>query len=119
MQKRSHGDIVANTLQYYRERTKSNNDRTPHLYLDIKKKLQKIAEEGKRVLIDTKDSYSVQTVCLKFDYISDRWARGTSICYLDGKEVKVPYTIHYSDIVCSRMNVKVIMEGDNPFGERH
>ncbi|AYJ76331.1 hypothetical protein BSP12_145 [Bacillus phage BSP12] len=114
----NHGDIVANTLQYYRERTKSNSTQTPVLYLDIKKKLLKTIEEGKRVLIDIKDSYSVQTVVVRFEYVHDRWAMGKSICYLDGKEVKVPYTIHYSDIICNRMKVKVITEGDNPFEQR-
>ncbi|AXH71183.1 hypothetical protein BSP38_141 [Bacillus phage BSP38] len=115
----NHGDIVANTLQYYRERTSSSGTRTPNPYLDIKKELEKTMKEGKRVLIDIRDSYSVQTVVLRFDRVYDRWAKGSSVCYLEGKEVEVPYTIHYSDIICSRMKVKVITEGDNPFEQRH
>lgn len=117
MQKDSHGDIVANTLQYYRERTQSSDTHAPKPYLDIQKRLQKTVDEGKRVLIDIKDSYSVQTVVVKFEYVHDRWAMGKSICYLDGQEVAVPYTIHYSDIFCKRLKVKVIAEGENPFAE--
>jgi len=119
LRKDSHGDIIANTLMYYRERTKSTDTRTPEPYLDIKRKLQKTMKEGKRVLIDVKDSYSVQTVIVEFEYIGNRWAMGKSICYLNGEEVKVPYTIHYSDIWCKRLGIKVITEGDNPFSERN
>jgi predicted metal-dependent RNase len=115
VQKDSHGDIVANTLQYYRERTKSNDTHAPKPYSDIQRKLQKTVDEGKRVLIDIKDSYSVQTVVVRFEYVHDRWAMGKSICYLDGAEVEVPYTIHFSDIYCKRLKIKVIAEGENPF----
>ncbi|AIW03269.1 hypothetical protein CPT_Mater112 [Bacillus phage Mater] len=117
MQKDSHGDIITNTLQYYRERTKSTNTQAPKPYLSIQQKLQKIAAEGKRVLIDIKDSYSVQTVVVRFDYVHDRWATGKSICYLEGEEVEVPYSIHFSDIYCKRLKIKVIAEGENPFEE--
>ncbi|QQO41342.1 hypothetical protein 015DV004_127 [Bacillus phage 015DV004] len=118
MMKDSPGDIIASTLEYYRERTKSNDTKVPTPYLEIKKKLQKTVEEGKKVLIDVKDSYSVQTVVVRFEYIHDRWAMGKSICYLDGEEVEVPYTIHYSDIYCDKTKIKVITEGENPFERR-
>jgi hypothetical protein len=115
LQKDSHGDIVANTLQYYRERVGNINTGTPIPYAEIKNFLQKTIDEGKRVLIDIKDSYSVQTVVVRFEYVHDRWAMGKSICYLEGQEVEVPYTIHYSDIFCKRLKIKTIVEGDNPF----
>lgn len=115
----SHGDLVANTLQHYRERTKSSEGRNPKPYTDIQKMLQETVTAGKRVLIDIKDSYSVQTVIVKFEYVNERWAMGKSICYLDGEEIYVPYTIHYSDILCKRMKIKVIVEGANPFGSKH
>ena len=119
MQKDSHGDIVANTLEYYRERTRNNDLKVPKAYQEISQKLQKTIDEGKQVLIDIKDSYSVQTVVVRFEYVHDRWAMGKSICYSGGEEVEVPYTIHYSDIYCKKMKVKVITEGENPFGKRH
>lgn len=115
VQKDSHGELVANTLQYYRERTKSVDKSAPKPYLSIKQKLQQTVSEGKRVLIDIKDSYSVQTVVVRFEYVSDRWAMGKSICYLEGEEVEVPYSIHFSDILCKRLKIKVITEGENPF----
>ena len=118
LQKDSHGDIVANTLQHYRERIYSSDTEVPKPYLEIKKFIQKTIDEGKRVLIDVKDSYSVQTVVVRFEYVHDRWAMGKSICYLEGKEVEVPYTIHYSDIFCKRLKIKTIVEGDNPFKRR-
>lgn len=119
LQKDSHGDIVADTLQYYRERTSSSDTKVPKPYAEIKKYLQSTIDEGKRVLIDIKDSYSVQTVVVRFEYVGDRWAMGKSICYLEGQEVEVPYTIHYSDIFCKRSKIKIIVEGDNPFKRRH
>jgi len=109
----SHGDIVADTLNQYRDRIKEE-DGTPEPYLRIQKKLQKIANEGKKVLVDIRDSYSTQTVVLKFGYIGTRWAMGKSVCYTSEGEVKVPYTIHYSDIVSQKSNIKFIVEGENP-----
>ena len=118
MQKDSHGDIVANTLSYYRERTSNNDSHTPKPYLEIQKKIQRLVDSGKKVLIDIKDSYSVQTVVVRFEYASDRWAMGKSVCYLEGQEVEIPYTIHYSDVYCKKMKVKMVAEGDNPFAKR-
>lgn len=115
LQKDSHGDIVANTLQHYRERTSSKDIAAPKPYSEIKRTLQRTIDEGKRVLIDIKDSYSVQTVVVRFQGVYNSWALGKSICYLDGEEVEVPYTIHYSDIYCKRLKIKTIVEGENPF----
>lgn len=114
LQKDSHGDIIANTLQYYRERTNYDDTEVPKPYQEIKEKLQRTIDEGKRVLIDIKDSYSVQTVIVRFEFVHDYWAMGKSICYTSEGEVEVPYTIHYSDIYCKKSNMKVIVEGENP-----
>lgn len=113
---KDHSDIVTDTLDYYRNRTDSTNLSTPKPYMTIKNKLQRTIDEGKRVLIDIKDSYSVQTVVLRLDFVSDRWARGVSVCYSEEGEVLVPYTIHFSDILCKSAKIKVIAEGENPFG---
>jgi predicted metal-dependent RNase len=118
LQKASHGDIVANTLQYYRERTKSSDLKTPSPYLEIQRLFEKTVADGKRVLIDVKDSYSVQTVVVRFEYVASRWAMGKAVCYLEGNEVEVPYTIHYSDVFCKRLKIKTIVEGENPFEGR-
>lgn len=115
MRKDSYGDIVTNTLEFYRERTRHDSSGVPKPYQKIKQKLQKTIDEDKRVLIDIKDSYSVQTVVVQFEYVNDRWAMGKSICYLEGEEVRVPYTIHYSDIYCKKSKIKIITEGENPF----
>ncbi|AMQ66646.1 hypothetical protein BH753_gp164 [Bacillus phage Shbh1] len=115
MHKDSHGDIIVDTLQHYRERITDKDSDVPKPYQEIKKKLIKAMQEGKRVLIDIKDSYSVQTVVVRFEYIHDRWAMGKSICYTEDGEIEVPYTIHYSDVYCRRTKIKVITEGENPF----
>ncbi len=115
MYKDTYGDVVANTLQCYRERTQSNDTVSPTPYKDIKAMLIKTMEEGKRVLLDIKDSYNTQTVVVLFEKVYDRWAMGTAVCYFEGEEIKVPYTIHYSDILCKHINIKVIVEGENPF----
>lgn len=115
MHKEDYGDVVVNILDYYRERTKSDDHDVPPPYLEIKKKLTKVMKEGKKVLIDIKDSYSVQTVVVKLEYVHDRWVLGKSTCYHDGMEVEVPYTVHYSDIYSKQSKIKFIVEGDNPF----
>jgi predicted metal-dependent RNase len=115
LQRNSRGDVVAHTLQYFRERTASNDTQAPEPFADIREMLKKTVEEGKRVLIDIKESYSVQTVVVRVEYIGARWAMGKSICYQEGEEVEVPYTIHFTDILCKKLKIKVITEGENPF----
>lgn len=110
----THGDIVASTLEYYRQRTKENDSDVPEPYLRIQRKLEKTVEREQKVLLDIKDSYSVQTVVVRFESVHGRWAMGKSTCYSNGQEVKVPYTVHYSDILCKNLNLKVIVEGENP-----
>lgn len=114
--RKNRGDIIASTLDYYRERTKSDYIGTPKPYKRIKDKFDRVKDSGKRLLIDIKDSYSVQTIVVSLDYVHDRWAKGHSVCYADGKEVLVPYTIHYSDVYCNQMNIKVVVEGERPNG---
>lgn len=116
--KDTQGDIIVNTLEYFRKRTQVDDVSVPKVYRDIKHKLEKTMTEGKRVLLDIKDSYSVQTVVVRFEYVSDRWAMGKSICYTEDGEVEVPYTVHYSDIYCKMIKMKVIVEGENPYDSK-
>ncbi|WNO29882.1 hypothetical protein [Bacillus phage SDFMU_Pbc] len=109
------GDVIAGTLQSHRDRT-STYDVVPKPFKAIKSALEKTIKEGKRVLIDVKDSYSTQTVVVRFDAVFDRWAKGNSICHTEQGEVAVPYTIHYSDILCKNTKIKIITEGENPLG---
>lgn len=115
MSERNHGDIVANTLDFYRARTSDTGVTTPKEYLDIKKKLEDAMEGGKRVIINVRDSYNLQVAVLHLKYVHERWAMGHSVSYSGKREINVPYTIHYSDIYCQHTKIKLIVEGDNPF----
>lgn len=116
MTERNHGNIVANTLDFYRERIKDSGASTPQEYLDIKEKLETAMLSGKRVLVNVRDSYNLQVAVLQLHYVQERWAMGYSICYMGREEVKVPYTVHYSDIYSQRTKIKLIVEGEDPFG---
>jgi hypothetical protein len=110
-----HSDIITDTLDYYRNRIDEVKTGVPKPYEAIQRRIQKTIEEKKQVLIDIKDSYSTQTVIVRFDLATPRWAKGTSVAYNEDGEIKVPYTIHYSDILCKTAKIKVIVEGDDPF----
>jgi hypothetical protein len=112
---KNHSDIITDTLDYYRNRIDEVRVDSPKPYSVIKQRIQKTIDEGKRVLIDIKDSYSTQTVVVRFDSAHDRWAKGSSVAYTEEGEILVPYTIHYSDILCKTAKIKVIVEGENPF----
>ncbi|QVW29000.1 hypothetical protein [Bacillus phage SWEP1] len=107
-------DIIAGTLDCYRERTVANDTSTPLSYTLIREKIRNIIKKDKKVLLEIKDSYSTQTVIIQFEKAYDRWAMGTSICYFEGEELRVPYTVHYSDILCKKIGVKTILEGMRP-----
>lgn len=109
------GDLVADTLEYYRSRVNQGNIGVPIEFQKIRDNLIKVKKEGKRVLVDIKESYNVQTTVLTLQYVGDRWAMGYSKCYTKYEEVNVPYTIHYSDIHANQTELKFIVEGENPF----
>lgn len=119
MRSKVDGDLVASTLDHYRNRVDYTVDKTPEPYQRIKKRLEKVMANNQKVLMDVKDAYNVQSIVVELESVQDRWAMGTSICYYNGEEVKVPYTVHYSDIYCKTMNLKLIVEGENPIDSRY
>lgn len=96
---------------------------TPIAFYEIRKRFIKAKKEGKRVLLENSDLRSANSVVLTIDYIGSRWCSGYQTVLYFGKELKIPYTIHYSDVygAVGNMNnrakrqVKVIFEGENPF----
>ncbi len=114
---KDHKDIITDTLDYYRSRTEDVKVPTPKHYDEIKQELQRTLDEGKRVLVSIKDSYNTQMVVIRLNWVGSRWARGDSVAYTEEGEVLVPYTIHYSDILCKSAKVTFITEGENPFAE--
>jgi hypothetical protein len=114
-QRSSQGDIIIDALNFHRNRIKEEHQHVPDPYAKIKERLLTIKDADKRVAINVKDSYSLQTVVVKLEYVHNWWAMGKAICYHEGEEILVPYTIHYSDIYCKKLNVKVIVEGESPY----
>ncbi|USL89329.1 RNA-binding protein [Bacillus phage vB_BceH_LY2] len=109
------GDIIASTLDCYRERTLNIPQENPISFEVIKNRVETLIKKQNKVLLEIKDSYSVQTVVVTFTKAYDRWAVGQSICYFEGEEIKVPYTVHYSDILCKKLGIKTIVQGSvNP-----
>ncbi|ASU01032.1 hypothetical protein ANTHONY_192 [Bacillus phage Anthony] len=115
-QKQTRADVISEALDCYRVRTVVEEDTAPLSYNVVKERIDKIVKDGKPIILEIKDAYSVQTSMVILEESYDRWAKGYSTCYYDGEEVKVPYTIHYSDILCKRVGVKTIVKGMNPIG---
>ncbi len=82
-------------------------------------------EEGKLILVENNEFRSAHSVKMKLVYVGDRWCMGHVRYVHLGKEVLVPYTIHYSDMFASdsptavAKNMTIIFKGENPFGTRH
>lgn len=108
-------DLIASTLDCYRERTLNIPQENPISFEVIKARVETLVQNGNKVLLEIKDSYSVQSVVITFTKAYDRWAVGESICYFENEEIKVPYTVHYSDILCKKLGIKTIVQGEvNP-----
>lgn len=114
-------------IKFIREHTKTGKSTYNMSPLDdaqygrIKRLFQKIKEEGRRVLYEDSTFPATFSVVIEVDYVGDRWCKGYTTYYRLGEEVKVPYTIHYSDVLCAGKpnsplsGVKIIQEGENPF----
>lgn len=116
--------MLAQTLKDIGGRDSSTSS-LPKEFKKIKENFQRAKDEGRTILLENNEFRSAYSVTLKLHYIGDRWCMGYARYLHLGKEVRVPYTIHYSDVFSSdtpnsaAKNMTIIFKGDNPFGTRY
>lgn len=92
-------------------------DCVPEPFKDIKTRFKYIKEQGLYIIYEESGFPYTDAMVIYITDVYDRWCRGYSITRFNGVNVKVPRTIHYSDIyVQDKYNkVKIIVEGANPY----
>lgn len=95
---------------------------TPEEFLEVKQKFQEAKDNGTEILIENSELSAANSVVIQLEYVGNRWCMGYQHILYYGQDVKVPHTIHYSDVYGSqdgvtsrRRPVKVLLKGVNPF----
>lgn len=97
----------------------NSKDATPREYISIAKKFQKVKDTNESVIVEEGTFPHTDSNVMYINYVSDRWVGGYSLLRYENSTVKVPRTIHYSDIFVRDKNhkIKIIFEGANPYEE--
>ncbi len=97
-------------------------DSTPRVYALIQKSFEEARINQTDILLEVSEISSSYSVKIKIDEVYTRWCLGHQDVFTNGKHHKVPYTIHYSDILQSIGTSKpiskvptIIFRGDNAF----
>lgn len=106
---------VKDSLQYH------NTVGAPPLpYISIANKFKQVKDNNESVIIEEGGFPHTDSTVMYIDYVSDRWVGGYSYVRNEGKNIKIPKTIHYSDIYVKDKNhkIKIIFKGANPYEEK-
>ncbi|AEZ50357.1 hypothetical protein BPS13_0178 [Bacillus phage BPS13] len=114
--KASNIDLVTELLETYRERLEVTPYEAPTSYAVVKEEMENLISKKLPVIVEVKTAYAVQTSVMHLTKAYNRWATGYAEGLIDGEVVKIPQTIHYSDILCKKTGVKTISKGMLPDG---
>jgi len=109
-------DLVTELLETYRERLEVSTYEAPTSYAVVKEEMERLISKNLPVIVEVKTAYAVQTSVMYLTEAYNRWATGYTEGYIEGELVKIPQTIHYSDILCKKTGVKTISKGMLPDG---
>lgn len=114
---RRQSQAISDIIESYHNRfNESYVEPIPNPFHTVQEKLKQLKKENKRLLINSKDANSIQSVVVRLDYIGDRWAMGKYRSITKTGEIELPFTFHYSDIISSDTDVVIIPEGKRAFG---
>ncbi|MGI4563124.1 hypothetical protein ACR2XK_26220, partial [Klebsiella pneumoniae] len=85
----------------------NSSDVLPLPYKDIAKKFEEVKEKGESIIIEEGGFPYTDSTVMYIEHVTDRWAGGYSLIRHEGEEVKVPKTIHFSDIYVKDKSHKV------------
>lgn len=97
--------------------------RVPLPLLAVRERFLKAKKQGTRVLIENSELSSAHAVTVAIEHVAERWCLGYQTVLYYGQEIRIPHTIHYTDVYGVNENerrrsskqVKIIFEGENPF----
>lgn len=116
---------VLMSLIHLDEKYKRSKDKTPVALRPIRYKFKKAMETNTPVLVENADLSSPHSVVIDISYIGERYCMGYQTILYYGQEIKVPHTIHYTDVYGqyeserrkNKGHPRIIFYGDDPFKE--
>lgn len=124
MSKRQPLNKAIDAINHYRGRVAPvNTSYTPPSFVGIRDMFQQAKNNGVEVIVESSEINNMDSVRLTLDYIGDRWCSGYELKEYWGELIKIPRTIHYSEVYVSshevdrsKVKTKIYFRGDNPFG---
>lgn len=114
-------NLIDDNINMVMESLKGNSfkDSVPNPYKDIAEKFREVKEKNEAVIIEERGFPHTDSTVMYIDNVTDRWVGGHSIVRHEGETIKIPKTIHYSDIYMQEKSrkVKIIFEGANPYAD--
>ncbi|UVD42776.1 hypothetical protein [Staphylococcus phage vB_SauM-V1SA22] len=97
----------------------NTNDVLPSPYIEIAERFKKARDTKEAIIVEEAGFPYTDSTVMYIEHVESRWAGGYSLVRYNGSEVKVPKTIHYSDIYVSNdvHRIKIVFEGAHPYEE--
>ncbi|WRW34712.1 hypothetical protein CF5_0145 [Staphylococcus phage CF5] len=95
----------------------NSTDVLPLPYIEIAKKFKEVKDNKESIIIEEGGFPYTDSTVMYITHVASRWVGGYSLVRHEGKEIRVPRTLHYSDIYVKDKShkVKIIFEGANPY----
>ncbi|XWX29967.1 hypothetical protein KQUDLBSD_CDS0135 [Staphylococcus phage PG-2021_40] len=92
----------------------------PIPFMKFKDKLTRYLNSGKPIIVEDSGFPSTSSNKVFINHVGDRWVGGYSEVYYNGEKIKVPHTIHYSDLYINHPNYKkkIIFIEENPYEKK-
>lgn len=107
-----------NYNKYVKEYVKDKGvAKTPIPYRQYKDKLKRYMDKKEPILVEDNSFPNTSSIKMYINHVSDRWVGGYSEVLYEGRMVRVPYTLHYSDLYISNPNYKkkIRFINENPY----
>ena len=112
-------NLIDENMSRVRKSLDTNNtlEVVPEPYLKIAKRFEDVMRNKESIIVEEGSFPYTDSTVMYISHVDDRWVGGYSLTRHNGEEVKIPKTIHYSDIyVTDKSNkVKIVFEGAHPY----
>lgn len=95
----------------------SSEDKTPIPFRKYQNKLSIYKENGEPIIVEDSGFPYTESYKMYITYVGSHWVGGYSESFFNGERVKIPRTVHYSDLYITHPNYKkkIIFVEENPY----
>lgn len=99
--------------------TESEINKTPIPFRKYQDKLSRYKEDGRPIIVEDSGFPYTESYSMVITFVGTHWVGGYSESFFNGEKVKIPRTIHYSDLYINHPNYKkkIMFVEENPYEE--